>query len=263
MEQIAGQRWVVTGADGTIGRALRAALNDRGVELVSTDLREPTPVGARERTAVADVADLEALTSLFEGCRGVIHLGGLSDEADFHDLAAVNIVGSYHVLEAARRAGIDRVVFASSNRVTGMYPADTLTDTGMPPRPDGFYGVSKVAGEALCRLYADKFGLSTIALRIGSYDVQPTPGRMQRTWLSPADAVRAFVAAMTTQRHVGVFYAVSANRDRWWDLEAGTDIGYLPESDAAALDAVEPFDPAAPQGGPYATAEFSLERMRR
>ena len=78
----------------------------------------------------------------------------------------------------------------------------------------GFYGVSKVAGEALCRLYADKFGLSTISVRIGSYENRPTSAREQRTWLSPSDAVRAFIAAMTTTEHTALFYAVSANTAR-------------------------------------------------
>ena len=85
------------------------------------------------------------------------------------DLTEVNITGTYHVLEAARRTGVDRVVYASSNRVTGFYDIDTLVDEHAP-RPDGFYGVSKVAGEALCRLYSDKFDLSTIVIRIGSYE---------------------------------------------------------------------------------------------
>jgi len=110
----------------------------------------------------------------------------------------------------------------------------------------GFYGVSKVAGEALCRLYADKFGLSTISVRIGSYENRPTSAREQRTWLSPSDAVRAFIAAMTTTEHTALFYAVSANTARWWDLESGTAVGFVPQDDAAQWGPEEHIDANLP-----------------
>lgn len=230
---------------------------------MSTDIRPTAPVGPNDAVTTTDLGDLESLVELFAGADGVIHLGGIADEADFHDLAEVNIVGSYHVLEAARRAGVARVVFASSNRSTGMYTAGDHVTPEMPPRPDGFYGVSKVAVEALCRLYADKFGLSTVSLRIGTYEQRPGSAREQRTWLSPADAVRAFLAAMTTAEHTAVFYAVSANGTRWWDLGAGEAIGFDPQDDAANWGVDEPIAPSTPQGGTYATPEYSIERMRR
>lgn len=260
---ITGSRWVVTGAAGTIGSALRTALAEQQVELVSTDIRPTSPVGPDDSVTKMDLGDLESLVELFAGADGVIHLGGIADEADFHDLTEVNIVGTYHVLEAARRAGVPRVVFASSNRLTGMYPAGERVSPDMPPRPDGFYGVAKVAGEALCRLYADKFDISTVSVRIGSYEQRPGSAREQRTWLSPADAVRAFLAAMTTTEHTAVFYAVSANTTRWWDLDAGTAIGFAPQDDAADWGAEEPLDASMPQGGAYASAEYSTDRMRR
>ncbi|NWL12207.1 epimerase [Paenarthrobacter nitroguajacolicus] len=263
MVDVAGSRWVITGAAGTIGSALRAALVELQVELVSTDIRRALPVGPNDAVVTVNLSDLSSLEELFANADGVIHLGGIPDEADFHDLAEVNIVGTYHVLEAARRSGVSRVVYASSNRLTGMYSAGDRISPEMPPRPDGFYGVSKVAGEALCRLYADKFGISTIAVRIGSYEHRPGSAREQRTWLSPSDAVRAFLAAMTTTEHVAVFYAVSANTARWWDLEAGNAVGFVPEDDAAQWGAQEEFDPNLPQGGIYAVKEYSTDKMRR
>ncbi|XUK60455.1 dTDP-glucose 4,6-dehydratase 2 [Plantibacter sp. RU18] len=227
------------------------------------DIRSTPPIGLQDTVVIADLAELESLVELFAGADGVIHLGGIADEADFHDLAQVNIIGTYHVLEAARRAKVPRVVYASSNRLTGMYSASEHVSPDMPPRPDGFYGVSKVAGEALCRLYADKFGLSTISLRIGSYEQQAESPREQRTWLSPADAVRAFLAAMTTSADTAVFYAVSANTDRWWDLDAGIAVGFVPEDDATAGNPAEHVDADTPQGGTYAATGYSTAQMRR
>lgn len=263
MSSIAGGRWVITGAAGNIGSALRSALLERHAVLVSTDIRPITSSTPHESVAEVDLADLESLVELFAGADGVVHLGGIADEADFHDLAEANILGTYHVLEAARRAGVRRVVYASSNRLTGSYTAGDHVTPDMPPRPDGFYGVSKAAGEALCRLYADKFGMSTISLRIGSYEEHPSSAREQRTWLSPSDAIRAFVAAMTTTEHTAVFYAVSANTDGWWDLQSGEAVGFLPQDDAAAWSTRERIAPDVPQGGKYATPEYSTDRMRR
>ena len=263
MSSIAGSRWVVTGAAGNIGCALRSALLERHAVLVSTDIRPITSSAPQESVASVDLADLENLVELFAGADGVVHLGGIADEADFHDLAEANIVGTYHVLEAARRAGVRRVVYASSNRLTGSYAASDHVSPDMPPRPDGFYGVSKAAGEALCRLYADKFGMSTISLRIGSYEEQPSSAREQQTWLSPADAIRAFVAAMTTTEHTAVFYAVSANTNGWWDLQPGEAVGFFPRDDAAAWGTREVLALDVPQGGRYATAAYSTDRMRR
>lgn len=262
MHGLRGQQWAVTGAAGNIGRALRAELSAQGVDLVSVDIAESTPVSDSDRTVQSDIRDLAALEAAFVGCAGVVHLGGIPDEADFHDLAAVNIIGTYHVLEAARRAGVRRVVYASSNRVTGFYETDTLVDETMPPRPDGFYGASKVAGEALCRLYADKFGLSVIVMRIGSYEPTPGSARELHTWLSPRDALRAFLAAMTTELRFVTFYAVSRNSQRWWSLGSARAAGFEPVDDAAEHRVDQALPPGQPQGGAYASIQYSLDRMR-
>ncbi|MCR1783771.1 NAD(P)-dependent oxidoreductase [Nocardioides carbamazepini] len=263
MNELGGQRWAVTGAAGNIGRALREFLSTQAVELVSIDLAEITAVSMSDHPVRGDVRDLAGLETAFADCSGVVHLGGLPDEADFHDLAEVNIVGTYHVLEAARRAGVSRVVYASSNRVTGFYDTDTTVDESMPPRPDGFYGASKVAGEALCRLYADKFHLSTIVIRIGSYEQAPGSARELHTWLSPDDALRAFQAAMTAPQQHATFYAVSQNTQRWWSLASARTVGFVPVDNAEAHgDHYSDLPAGQPQGGLYASAEYSLDRMR-
>lgn len=266
MDGLSGQTWAITGAAGRIGSDLRQALAGDGVRLVSVDVAPVQPVHDGEqvhRLDVADVADLDGLARALTGCDGVVHLAGIPDEADFHDLAEINIVGTYHALEAARRAEVPRLVLASSNRVTGCYDVATTVDPGVPPRPDGFYGVSKVAGEALCRLYVDKFGLRTVALRIGSYEERPVSARHARTWLSRDDAARAFRASMTADVRFAVCYAVSANRELWWDLADGRALGFEPVDDAGDLVPLTPIPPGTPQGGEFATPGYSLERMHR
>lgn len=261
------ETWVLTGAAGRIAQRLRPELAPMLAELRVVDV---IPVDAErpgEVATVADVRDQAALDVVFDGADGVLHLGGLSDEADFHDLTEVNIIGSYHVLEAARRQGVSRVVLASSNRLTGFYPTTTLVDPQMPPRPDSFYGVSKVATEALGRLYADKFGLRVACARIGSFEETPREGRHLSTWLSPADALAAFVAAMTApDLTFAAFYAVSRNSRRWWDLRAGAEIGFEPQDDAEDYASGMPSDgqPGGnpPQSWPYTSPEFSLDRQR-
>jgi uronate dehydrogenase len=229
----------------------------------------PVPVGhEREDSVVADVRDQDAVDAAVTGAHGVVHLAGLADEADFHDLAQVDIVGTYHVFEAARRAGARRVVHASSNRLTGFYATTTLVAPEMPPRPDGLYGVAKVAGEALGRLYADKFGLQVASVRIGSLEERPRDERQLSTWLSPADCRAAFLAAMTAPGLTyAAFYAVSRNTRRWWDLSAGAALGFAPRDDAERyagdVDVAEPTLAGGPQGGRYASPAYTLDRQRR
>jgi len=260
---LADQTWVLTGAAGGIGSSVRAGLAEQVARLRLLDIAPVDPRHPHEEAVRADVRDQVAVEAALAGADGVLHLGGIADEADFHDLAEVNIVGTFHVLEAARRAGVGRLVFASSNRTTGFYDASTVVDTTMPTRPDGLYGVSKVAGEALGRLYADKFGLAVACVRIGSFEQSPQDLRQLATWLSPADCLRAFLAAMSApDLGYAVFYAASRNGGRWWDLRAGRALGYEPADDAAAYASQLPGEYTGPQGGRFADPEYTLDRQR-
>jgi uronate dehydrogenase len=260
----------MTGAGGVIGSSLRPGIAARVGQLRLLDLVELPAEAENEESHVVDLADREALEEAFAGADGIVHLGGLANEDDFHDLAAVNIVGTFHVLEAARRAGATRVVYASSNRTTGFYDTATIVSPELPPRPDGLYGASKVAAEALARVYADKFGLEIACLRIGSFEAAPQDERQLSTWLSPADCLRAVVAAMTAPAlGFATFYAVSANTRRWWDLEAGRALGFEPVDDAETYAHGLGIAPAAeqdaaprPQGGVYTTPAYTLDRQR-
>jgi uronate dehydrogenase len=260
------QIWVLTGAAGRIGTSLRAGLAERVGELRLLDLAPLEATHPREVVVAGDVGDAGQIQAACEGAHGVVHLAGIADEADFRDLAQVNVLGTYHVLEAARRVAARRVVFASSNHVTGFYPVTVPVEAAMPVRPDSLYGVSKVAGEALGRMYAEKFGLEVACLRIGSFGAAPQDERQLSTWLSPRDCLAAVLAAMTAPGLTfAAFYGVSRNTRRWWDLTAGEQLGFLPRDDAeehAAHLATGDSGGAVPQGGSYAAPAYTAERQR-
>jgi uronate dehydrogenase len=261
MAALAEQTWVLTGAGGRIASRLRGGLAERVARLRLSDLDTVSPRHPHEEFVVADLRDQAAVEAVVSGADGVLHLGGLSDEARFEDLAAVNIVGTFHVLEAARRRGVERVVLASSNHVTGFYPTTTTVEPSMPVRPDGLYGISKVADEALGRMYADKFGLRVASLRIGTFAPAPVDRRSLSTWLSPGDALAALLAVMTApDLAYAALYVVSRNSRRWWDLEAGAALGFEPRDDAErhAEAVADGATPSPFQGGPHASRECTL-----
>jgi uronate dehydrogenase len=241
------QRVLLTGASGTIGSCLRAGLRDELEELRLTDLRAPDPPATAPETFVAaDLADRDTVSRVVEGVEAVVHLGGVPNEAPFEELLGPNLVGTFNVCDAARRAGVRRVVYASSNRATGFYGVDERLAGGEPPRPDGLYGATKAFGEALARMYSDRFGLEAICVRIGSFWERPAEPRHLHTWLSPGDAVRLFRACLSAP-DVGFLtvYGASANSQSWWDLgEAARRLGYEPRDDAERFAAE--IDDAAP-----------------
>jgi uronate dehydrogenase len=258
----------VTGAAGGIGSAVRPALRREAARLILLDRVPLRPEAANEEAHTVDLRDAGAVAAALSGADRVLHLGGVPDEAPLPDLLDANVLGTHHVLEAARRTGAARVVLAGSNRVTGFHPAGHRTAPDDPVRPDGLYGVSKVAVEALGRLYADKFGLPVVCLRIGSFEPRPTEPRHLATWLSPRDCVgfvRAALAAPASTRFAAV-YAVSANTRRFWELPDPAVLDYTPVDDAedharGIPGADAPADPAAPQAGPYARPEFTLRHI--
>ncbi|GAC1326923.1 MAG: NAD(P)-dependent oxidoreductase [Candidatus Dormibacteria bacterium] len=258
----------MTGAAGRVAGALREGVASRVRRLVLLDLEAPAVLHEGEVAASADLRDQSRMIAALDGVDGVIHLGGIADEAAFGDLAEVNIVGTFHMYEAARVNHVKRVVNASSNRATGFYSTATRVEPDMPVRPDGLYGVSKAATEALGRLYVDKFGLEVVNIRIGSLQEAPRDQRHLSTWLSHADCLAAFLAAMTAPE-VGysTFYGVSNNRRAWWDLAPGRALGYHPTDDAErfanTVSNQPPLDPGAPQGGEFASVAYTLDRQRR
>lgn len=249
---------VVTGAAGRIGGYLRPVLRAAGWDLRLVDLK-PVEQGDGEAATVASVTDLRAMLAVCAGAAAVVHLGGLAEEDAWERILTQNIDGTRTVLEAARRTGVRRVVLASSNHAVGYAPSDGCEAPDyLYPRPDTYYGVSKVAMEALGSLYVDRYGMDVIALRIGSCRDRPGETRELTTWLSPGDAGRLVLAALTAiSPGFVIAWGVSANTRRWWSLDAAHALGYQPQDDAEqyAADFDVP-DPWPFLGGPFASERY-------
>ena len=229
-------RLLLTGAAGGLGQVLRPRLKSCCDVLRVSDLATLSPAADGEEVVQAALQDKAAMLSLLQDVNAVVHLGGLSTEGPFEDILQANILGTYHVYEAARLQGVRRIVYASSNHVTGFYTQRETIHPKMPPRPDGYYGVSKAFGENLAQFYFDRHGIETVSLRIGSSFPEPQDRRMLASWLSYDDLERLVMAALTAPV-VGhtVLYGMSDNRLSWWDNSSASHIGYR------ALDSSEPF----------------------
>ncbi|MEV4754213.1 NAD(P)-dependent oxidoreductase [Micromonospora sp. NPDC049559] len=238
------QRVLITGGAGQVATLLRPRLVRPGRVLRLLDVRPPAehpPTGGTaapaEEIVSGSVTDLDAMVEACRDVDAIVHLGGQSREAGVEEVLRLNAYGTYCVLEAARRAGVRRVVLASSNHAAGFQGRDLAPDgdlpAAVPARPDTLYGWSKVAVEAAGQLYADRFGLDVICLRIGLWFPTPPGLRGLAMWLSPDDGARLVEACLaTTGRGFRMVWGISRNTRRWWSLAEGEEIGYFPRDDA-------------------------------
>jgi uronate dehydrogenase len=180
-------RVLITGAAGAIGTALRTGLRAGWRRLRLTDVRPLPDLADNEEAIVSDIADRPALETMMRDVRAVVHLAGMIGNYTLEELFRVNARGLFDVFEAARLAGVERIVFASSNHAFGCYPITEKVSPDMSPRPDSLYGVFKVWGETMLREYYDRYGIRSVSLRIGTFRAQPIDQRSLATWLSPAD----------------------------------------------------------------------------
>jgi uronate dehydrogenase len=244
---------LVTGAAGHIGSFLVAGLPPLGWRVRGFDLRAGAAADGVE-WVTGDIQDATALRDAMLGVEAVVHLAAIPTEAPFADLLRANIDGAYQVFEAARRAGVSRMVYASSNHAVGFTPRAPLVGSEVRHRPDTLYGLTKVFGEALGSLYADRFGMRVACLRMGACVERPTAARELETWLSPGDAVRLVHACLTApDLDYAVLFGTSANSRGWWDLAPARALGYLPQDDAETfaaeiLASQGPFDESGPDG---------------
>lgn len=226
-------RLLITGAAGEVGSALRELLRGQFSVIRLTDHRDLGAAQAGEELLTADLTDFDAVLNVMQDVDAVIHLGGIADEDTYANIRAVNIDGTYNVLEAARQLGVKRVAFASSIHTVGFYPRSETISPAVPVRPDTYYGVSKVFGEALGRMYWERYGIEFVSVRICSFQSHPEDLRQLSTWLSPRDAAQLFGKAVTAP-DVGflVVAGISGNTRRWMSPEGWDLLGYAPQDDA-------------------------------
>jgi uronate dehydrogenase len=261
------ERVLVTGAAGGIGTRLRKLLKGFYPRIRWSDLRAPAELAADEEFVPADLADIDAVETIVQGVQGIVHLGGHSVEGPWETILHSNIIGCYHLFEAARLARVQRIVFASSNHTVGFYPRQRRIGTDVTLRPDSRYGVSKAFGESLAALYAYKHGLRVMCLRIGNLAEAPVDLRRLSIWLHPEDLVQLIrIGLEHPDLRYEVFYGASDNARGWWDNASAFRYGYRPKHrsedhrDAAlAAQAKLAADPIGDwyEGGPFCSDEFT------
>lgn len=251
---------LLTGAAGALGQYLRPHLAKRPGGLRSSDLRDPGKPNPREEIMVGDLADARFVERMVAGSSAIVHLGAVSTEDDVEKIFRANFHGTFLVFDAARRHGVKRIVFASSNHAIGFHRSGERLDADAALRPDTMYGVSKAFGENLGSLFADKFGLEVACLRIGSAVPEPKEPRHLSTWLSYPDLLRLVEACLDAPTlKFAVVYGASNNKRGWWD-NSKSGVAFLPQDDAEKFaarivphgDPRDPNDPAVKyQGGIY------------
>jgi uronate dehydrogenase len=268
----ASRRIVYTGAAGGIGTMTRPLLAKLYPGLVLSDRVEPANLLPSETFVGADLTKPAEVAALVKGAHSVIHLGGHSVEGTWDQILNANIIGCYNLFEAAREAGVERVIFASSNHAIGFYPRRKKIRTDVTVRPDSRYGVSKAFGEALGSLYADKHGIAVTCLRIGNVGPKPLDVRRLSIWVSPEDLVQLFQIGLEhPEIRFEIFYGASNNAASWWDNSRAERLGYRPtgkaedhRAHAEAEQAKIGPDPVGDlfQGGSFASAEVTNDVKR-
>ena len=242
---------LVTGAAGKVGTYLRRELGD-AYRLRLTDRRTVDDLAPHEEYLRGDLRSMRDVEAMVDGVDAIVHLGGIPGEDDWRTILENNIEGTYHVFEAARRAGVDRIVFASSNHATGFESTASLITSDRLPRPDSRYGVSKAFGEALGSLYADKYGCRVLCLRIGQAVDEPSDQAAR--WLSPRDLAQLVRIGLDhPDIRYEVIYGISDNEGAFWDLTRARELGYQPVDGA---DGAGPrLGDDTPSGTSYVTSE--------
>ncbi|HYW55353.1 MAG TPA: NAD(P)-dependent oxidoreductase [Polaromonas sp.] len=256
---------VLTGAAGKLGRSLRPAL-----AVVCREVRviDQAPISAEhnnEKAFQLDLNDGSGLAAAMSGADAVVHFAGYPREADWATLLAANVAGVASLWEAARSAGVGRVIYASSNHAVGMYPRTESLDENALPNPDSRYGVTKVFMEAVASLYAAKHGVRGFGIRIGHCAPEPSDARMLAHWIHPEDLSALVQVGLEADYQNEIVYGASANSRSWWVNTRAHALGYRPRHSAdgwtQALTGKVSDNPVAEhfQGGSFAAAEFACK----
>ncbi len=253
---------LITGATGDVGTHLSRELAGK-YKLRLSDKR-PLKAPKGQTFMKADVSKMGDAVRITKRVDAVVHLGGYSVEGPWESILQANIIGCYNVFEAARKNGVKRIIFPTSNHAVGYYRRDQTIDHRVYIKPDSRYGVSKVFGEALGSLYADKYGMECFMIRIGNVNPRPIDKRRLAIWLSPRDLAQLVSIGIDhPDIKFEIVYGISRNTRAWYDNANAFRLGYRPEDDsevyaAEVLARERPSRDAvaeAHQGGTFCTAE--------
>jgi uronate dehydrogenase len=264
------QKILVTGAAGGIGTRMRKLLKGVYPSIRWSDIKKPDDLTAGESFMTCDLANFAEVERIVAGVDGIVHFGGYSIEGPWETILNSNIIGCYNLFEAAYRANVKRVVFASSNHAVGFYPRSRKIGVDVTVRPDSRYGVSKAFGEAIGALYADKHGMRVTCIRIGNFGDAPIDKRRLSIWVKPEDLVQLVrIGLEHADIRFEIFYGVSDNAASWWDNSNAKRFGYKPQGQAeqyrdsamAAQAAMLP-DPIGDryQGGTFCSDEYDADK---
>ena len=258
---------LMTGAAGGVGTLLRPLLRERYGDVVLSDRVEVTDLQPGETFRPCDLTNPAEIEQCLEGVDRVLHFGGKSIEAPWDVILHNNIMGLFSLYEASRKAGVKRIVFASSVHAVGFYPRGQMITPDHRVRPDSRYGLSKVFGEGVAALYADKHALGTLSVRIGNVAPQPLDTRRLSIWVHPEDLLQLCEIGLEhPDIHNQVVFGMSDNQRGWWDNSTAHKLGYEPQhksenhvAQAVANDG--PQDPVGDQfqGGPFCGDDFDGE----
>ncbi|HKX39264.1 MAG TPA: NAD(P)-dependent oxidoreductase [Burkholderiales bacterium] len=253
---------LITGAAGDVGSHLRREL--AGTYKLRLSDKRNLEKKKGETFMRADISKMADALKVTKGVDAIVHLGGYSVEGPWAGILQANIVGCYNVFEAARRNGVKRILFPTSNHATGFYRRDQTIDHRVYPKPDSRYGVSKVFGEALGSLYADKYGMEVFMMRIGNVNPKPIDKRRLSLWFSPRDLAQLVTIGIEhPDIRFEIVYGISGNKRAWYDNSNAARLGYRPQDDSEqfaeeVLKREKPSSDAiaeAHQGGVFCTAE--------
>jgi uronate dehydrogenase len=261
---------LMTGAAGNVGTHLRRELAGKYLLRLS-DIQPVKKLAANEKSVHGDVARLSDMLRATKGVDAIVHLGGFAVEGPWDVILRANIVGCYNLFEAARRNAVKRILFATSNHATGFYRRDHKIDHSVYPKPDSRYGVSKVFGEQIGSLYADKYGMQVFCMRIGNVAPAPADKRRLSIWISPPDLAQLVqIGIEHPDIRFEIVYGVSGNKRSWYDNSNARRLGYRPQDDsepnaAEVLAAEKPSTDSRAelyQGGSFVSAEIGGDPNR-
>ena len=235
---------LITGASGLCGSVLNTGLTKLGYKIISCDIKSSPSTAAKslkisinQKIKLIDLRNMKQVMRATKGVSAVVHFGGIPrhkpKEDNYKKIIDHNIIGTYNVFEASRINKVKRIIFASSAHVVGYHNRKNKIDETCELRPDSHYAVSKCFGESLSHLYADKYNIKSMSIRIGSVLPKPTDHRFLSTWISFRDLVHLVDVGLKSKKlHCSSVFGVSKNKKSWWNNKEAYRLGYRPKDNA-------------------------------